>query len=45
MNKMYHALFTQEEKEQILALPNFDVKIFKETTGRGKKIRQSSRNN
>lgn len=33
MNKMYHAWFTQEEKEQILALPNFDIKIFKETTG------------
>lgn len=33
MNKMYHQRFSQEEKEQILALPNFDAEIFKETTG------------
>ena len=33
MNKMYHTWFSQEQKEQILALPNFDAEIFKETTG------------
>ena len=33
MNKMYHQMLSQEEKEQILALPNFDAEIFKETTG------------
>lgn len=33
MNKMYHNWFSQEQKEQILALPNFDAEIFKETTG------------
>lgn len=33
MNKMYHTWFSQKQKEQILALPNFDAEIFKETTG------------
>lgn len=26
-------MLSQEEKEQILALPNFDAEIFKKTTG------------